>query len=385
MEKRENNIISSLGIIGKSDEFLKVLETVKQVAPVQITVLITGESGTGKEMIARAIHSLSPRAQNPIVTVNCGAIPEGLLESELFGHEKGSFTGAIEKRKGYFEIADRGSLFLDEIGEMPLSTQVMLLRVLETQEFMRVGGTTSIRTDVRVIAATNQNLEKAVAKGEFRKDLFYRLNAVNIHLPPLRKRKEDIRMLALYFAREVCEKNNIPFKGFTAEAFRLLEEYSWPGNIRELKNVIERVLILGKGEKIDDKLLVSHLKTNIPEDDRNLPVVLNKSPDQAERELIYRALVDLRLAVEDIRTFIRTNYNPPFKTIPNPIPTELPVTPIDEPVLNEDTKFNLRDMEKILIEQALKEFKGNRRKAARALGIGERTLYRKIKEHNIEE
>jgi len=385
MEKRENNIISSLGIIGKSDEFLKVLETVKQVAPVQITVLITGESGTGKEMIARAIHSLSPRAQNPIVTVNCGAIPEGLLESELFGHEKGSFTGAIEKRKGYFEIADRGSLFLDEIGEMPLSTQVMLLRVLETQEFMRVGGTTSIRTDVRVIAATNQNLEKAVAEGEFRKDLFYRLNAVNIHLPPLRKRKEDIRMLALYFAREVCEKNNIPFKGFTAEAFRLLEEYSWPGNIRELKNVIERVLILGKGEKIDDKLLVSHLKTNIPEDDRNLPVVLNKSPDQAERELIYRALVDLRLAVEDIRTFIRTNYNPPFKTIPNPIPTELPVTPIDEPVLNEDTKFNLRDMEKILIEQALKEFKGNRRKAARALGIGERTLYRKIKEHNIEE
>ncbi|RKY75296.1 sigma-54-dependent Fis family transcriptional regulator, partial [candidate division KSB1 bacterium] len=376
---------SSLGIIGRSDEFLKVLETVKQVAPTTINVLITGESGTGKEVIAKAIHALSPRANNPMVNVNCGAIPEGLLESELFGHEKGSFTGATEKRKGYFEIAHTGSLFLDEIGEMPLHTQVRLLRVLETQEFMRVGGTTTLKTDVRVIAATNQNLEDLVAKGEFRKDLFYRLNAVKIHIPPLRKRKEDIKLLAFNFAREFCEKNNIPFKGFSPEALQIMKEYSWPGNIRELKNVIERSIILSKGNQIDKDMIEPHLESVIGNNERALPVIMNKSPDQAERELIYRALVELRLAVEDIRSFIRQNYSHPFKPIAHPIANEVHIAPVNDSNNSDDESLNLRDMEKNMIDKALKKYKGNRRKAAKALGIGERTLYRKIKEHGIEE
>jgi len=388
MEKKERNTLNSLGIVGRADSFVKVLETVKQVAPLQITVLLFGESGTGKEIIARAIHTLSARADHPLVTVNCGAIPEGLLESELFGHEKGSFTGASGKRQGYFEIAHNGTLFLDEIGEMPLQTQVGLLRVLETQEFMRVGGTAPIKTDVRVIAATNQNLEAQVTRGEFRKDLFYRLNAITIQLPPLRKRKDDIRLLAALFAREVCAKNNIPFTGFTAGAFELLREYPWPGNIRELKNLIERVIILSKGEKIDADLIEPHLHTAFDDYDRPLPMIVNKSPDQAERELIYRALVDLKLAVEDIRSSIGILYQQPVRSIPYPLSRDVQEAPFEEHIPArepDETSLNLREMEKRVIAKALEAYSGNRRKAAEALGIGERTLYRKIKEHNLEE
>jgi len=217
-----------LGLIGESESFLQVVESIKQVAPTNITVLITGESGTGKEMVAKAIHQLSNRKDKPLLSVNCGAIPEGILESELFGHEKGSFTGASETRKGYFEAADGGTLFLDEIGEMPLNTQVKLLRVLEEKEFMRVGGARQIQVDVRLLAATNKNLEIAVEKNLFRKDLFYRLNAVNIYVPPLRQRKADIRPLTLQFTENVCKENNIIFQGFTPDALQYLERTS-PG------------------------------------------------------------------------------------------------------------------------------------------------------------
>jgi transcriptional regulator with GAF, ATPase, and Fis domain len=369
-----------LDLVGKSEAFLLAWELIKQVAPTQITVLITGESGTGKEMIARTIHSLSPRGERPLITVNCGAIPEGILESELFGHEKGSFTGATETRKGYFEIADGSTLFLDEIGEMPLGTQVKLLRVLEEMEFMRVGGSRIQRVDVRVIAATNKDLETAVRRGEFRRDLFYRLNAVRIWVPPLRDRKEDVRPLALNFAVGVCRDNKIEFAGFTDDALELLENYSWPGNIRELRNVVERVIILERGQKIDRVLLESHLGVGF-ESERNLPVATHKTTDQAERELIYRALLDIRVAVEEVRSLLTENR-----------PQRLPVSSVNSNhdaieearLVSLEQDFNLNGIEKRQIIKALDRFAGNRRKAARALGIGERTLYRKLKEFGIE-
>ena len=381
MAQKENHDIESLretlGLLGKSEPFLQVMEIIKQVAPTNITVLITGESGTGKEMFARAVHQLSPRREKPLLTVNCGAIPEGILESELFGHEKGSFTGAVETRKGYFEVADGGILFLDEIGEMPLGTQVKLLRVLEEKEFMRVGGTKIQRVDVRVLAATNKNLEISVNKGEFRKDLFYRLNAVKILIPPLRERKEDIRPLTIHFAEEICKTNHIQFQGFTEDAFKFLEENSWPGNIRELRNVVERIIILEKGRKVNRKTLEVHIGREI-EHDRNLPVIVHKTADQAERELIYRVLLDIRIVVEEIRSLILGHH-------PQGIQSQFQAEVTPEATLHqEDHDLNLKNMEKQQIEKALEMLNGNRRKAAKALGIGERTLYRKLKEYGLE-
>ncbi|MFC1502148.1 sigma-54 interaction domain-containing protein [bacterium] len=383
--KTESKKNPTLGfeLIGESEPFKQVMESVKQVAPTNITVLITGESGTGKEIIARAIHKLSNRNEKSLFTVNCGAIPEGILESELFGHEKGSFTGASETRKGYFEVADGGTLFLDEIGEMPLATQVKLLRVLEEKEYMRVGGTETKQVNVRVLAATNKNLENAVQKGTFRKDLFYRLNAIKIEIPPLRRRKKDIRPLAIHFAQAVCDENNIKFGGLTEEALNFLEEYSWPGNARELRNIMERVIILGKGKRIDRALIQNHIVTE-PETDRNLPVVLHKSTDQAERELIYRALIEIRMAVEEIRSMIlgripngkkKSEFNYPFEAAGESKEVES----------IEKENLNIINMEKSLIKEALDRFRRNRRKAAKALGIGERTLYRKLKEYNLED
>jgi transcriptional regulator with GAF, ATPase, and Fis domain len=252
-------ISDKLELIGRSESFQQLVESVRQVAPTSITVLITGESGTGKEIIARAIHELSPRRAKPLITVNCGAIPEGILESELFGHEKGSFTGAVDMRRGYFELADGGTLFLDEIGEMPLTTQVKLLRALDTKEFMRVGGNRIQHVDVRVIAATNRDLELAVQRSEFRKDLFFRLNAVKIHILPLRERRPDIHPLVEYFAEEVGRQNAIRFQGFTEEAIHILEAHSWPGNIRELRHVIERAIILERGQTIDGLVMKKHI------------------------------------------------------------------------------------------------------------------------------
>ncbi|MBN2102478.1 sigma-54-dependent Fis family transcriptional regulator [bacterium] len=366
--------------IGQSSAFMQLIESIRQVAPTQITVLITGESGTGKEMIARAIHHLSQRKNHPLINVNCGAIPEGILESELFGHVKGAFTGALETRKGYFELANGGTIFLDEIGEMPLSTQVKLLRVLESQSFMRVGGSTSIQVDVRVIAASNKDLEKAVKHDEFRKDLFYRLNAVHLSAPPLRKRREDIQLLTQHFAERICSENRIQCPEFTEEAMYRLSEYHWPGNIRELRNIVERLIIFEKGQTIDGTIVQRHLEQP-GSMEQQLPMVINKTTDQAERELIYRALLDIRVALEDLRRLVVTyhersiaqsSWTPSGKEIiPNSIDHDTPILTIQE-------------LEKQQIEKALIRFRHNRRRAAKALGIGERTLYRKLKEYGLE-
>lgn len=364
-------------MIGHSEVFLQLMETIRQVAPTEITVLIVGESGTGKEMVAQAIHALSRRENRAMMTVNCGAIPQGILESELFGHTRGAFTGAVETRKGYFELADGSTLFLDEIGEMPLETQVHLLRVLETREFMPVGGHSVKKVDVRVLAATNKNLEKAVHQGEFRKDLFYRLNAVKITVPPLRARREDIRELTEYFSQQICSQSNIPIKRFTPEAFRVLEQYGWPGNIRELKNILKRILIFEKQNTIDDSQIRYHLGEQTSES-RSLPMIMNKSSEQAERELIYRALMELRLAVEDIRNLILQQSSQGLQLPPG------------SQISTEDTQKDLsprtlKSLEAGAVLEALKRHNGNRKKASRDLGIGERTLYRKIKEYGIHE
>ncbi|MCK5149028.1 sigma-54-dependent Fis family transcriptional regulator [bacterium] len=361
--------VGTLGMEGRSRSFMQMMETIQQVAPTHITVLITGESGTGKEMVARAIHRLSPRREQTMISVNCGAIPEGILESELFGHEKGSFTGASETRKGYFEAAHNGTIFLDEIGEMPLSTQVKFLRVLETREFMRVGGTTPIKVDVRVLAASNRNLAQAVEQAEFRNDLFFRLNAVTVDVPPLRHRDDDIRLLTHHFSQVVADEHSIIFEGFTEDALIWMEDYAWPGNIRELRNLVERLIILEKGRQIDKVIIQRHMGQT-PEGHRNLPVHLKKTTEQAERELIYRALIDLRMAVEDIRTMLLSktqNVQPVNMTTPD------------------NNTLDLKSMEQQLIEKALQIYHGNRRKAAEALGLGERTLYRKLKEYGLED
>jgi DNA-binding NtrC family response regulator len=365
--------------VGRSPAFMQLVESIRQVAPTQITVLITGESGSGKEMVARAIHQLSTRKTASMITVNCGAIPEGILESELFGHEKGAFTGASDARKGYFEMADGGSIFLDEIGEMPLSTQVKLLRILESQSFMRVGGSRSVQVDVRVLAATNKNLEEAVERGEFRNDLFYRLNAVHLIVPPLRKRREDIPLFINLFKEEICRSNQIACPDFSEDALDYLIDYHWPGNIRELRNFLERILIFHRGPVLSREIVVQQLSAAGPSE-AQVPMVLHRSPEEAERELIYRALLDIRVALEDLRRLIvhyheRRIEGERLWTPPGQIVHEPP---------KEEAVMTIQEIERQQIEKALLLFGNNRRKAASALGIGERTLYRKLKEYELE-
>ena len=293
------------GIIGRSVEMREVVDIIMQVAPTDITVLITGESGTGKEVVAKAIHQASNRADKKMISVNCGAIPEGILESELFGHAKGSFTGAFESRKGYFEIADGGTIFLDEIGEMPVATQVKLLRVLENGEFMRVGSSESTHVDIRVIAATNKDLEDEVTARRFRQDLYYRLRSVNIRIPALRQRRADILLLTELFLKELHQGNDTPAIMLTEDARTALTNYSWPGNVRELRNVIESISILERGNVVDAHTLKKYLHSNEQEEiNRHLPVHLNKSSEQAERELIFRALVEIRSELMDIKNSV---------------------------------------------------------------------------------
>lgn len=361
------------GLIGRSAEILEIVDTIRQVAPSDITVLVTGESGTGKEVVARAIHTASKRAAKPLVTVNCGAIPEGLIESELFGHEKGAFTSAVEQRKGFFEAADGGTVFLDEIGELPLGTQVKLLRVLENGEYMRVGSSEPRRANVRVIAATNRSLELEVQQKRFRSDLYFRLRSVNIHLPPLRERREDLPVLVERFVQEIGTRSGVRFEGFTNDATDLLMNYDWPGNIRELRNALESMLVLESGRRLSaetvDKYLKGRASVNV---ERNLPVVTGKSVEQAERELIYRALLDIRSNLLELRDLISGGDQGAAR----------------RPAANRDngaSALSLDEMERKMIQSALERHEGNRRLAARDLNISERTLYRKIKEYGLAE
>ena len=378
---RYTEIKQEIGIYGSSPEIEEVIRVVSIVAPTDLSVLIIGESGTGKELIARAIHNLSGRKNKPLVSVNTGAIPEGILESELFGHEKGSFTGAVGQKKGYFEAANNGTIFLDEIGEMAINTQVKLLRVLEESEFMRVGGTETIKVDVRVIAATNKNLERAVKNGEFRQDLYFRLKAITIEIPPLRRRKEDIETIVAQFVAELSEQEKFRFKGFSPEAMHIIKEYEWPGNVRELKNFVETALILNKGEVVNSTYVQANL--NIRSDSRNLPVPLNRPHDQAERELIYRTLWALKLDVDEIKQMLVDMKGRSFESN---LDHDLPLVHND--IENENESFELKPttlaaMERDMIKQTLQKFAGSRRKTARALQISERTLYRKIKEYGL--
>jgi len=358
------------GIIGKSLEIQEIVDVIQQVAPTDITVLISGESGVGKEVIAQAIHNASKRSKKQLVTVNCGAIPEGLMESELFGHERGSFTSAIDTRKGYFEIADGGTIFLDEIGEMPLATQVKLLRVLESGEFMRVGSSSPRKSDVRVIAATNKDLQYEVQHKRFRPDLYFRLRSVNIVIPPLRNRSEDIPLLVDHFVKGFTDKNGIRFEGFADDATELIMDYRWPGNVRELKNVIESMLVLESGKRITADDVRKHLREyrdTVVE--RNLPVVANKTVEQAERELIYRALLDLKSSILELRDLVLQDAAGRERSQDTTLHHS-----------NHDGAMTLDEMERRMILNALDRNKGNRRMAAKELNISERTLYRKIKE-----
>lgn len=357
------------GIIGRSKEINDLVDIIMQVAQSDISVLIYGESGVGKEVFAKAIHDFSNRSSKPMVSVNCGAIPEGIIESELFGHKKGSFTGAVESRKGYFEIADNGTLFLDEIGELPLTTQVKLLRALETKEFMKLGAETTTRVDVRIIAATNKDLQKEVDTKRFREDLYFRLKAVTLTIPPLRKRKSDIEELTRHFIKGYCESNKLPLPEISEKALEILKNYAWQGNIRELKNTVETALALNRGKNLTEEMFSDLTNDYVDfEEQRNLPVFLRKSSEDADRELMYRALFELKKDIMEIKDLIVHQYhNSNLNNIDN----------------NHDEILSIRDLEKDAIKKALDKVRGSKRKAAKLLDISERTLYRKLKEYDL--
>jgi len=381
------------GIIGESPAIQEVLVKIEQMAPVSSTVLIEGESGTGKELVARAIHDLSPRRAKPFIAVSCAAIPDTLLESELFGHEKGAFTGAAERRLGRFELADGGTIFLDEIGEMPAATQVKLLRVLEDRTFFRVGGTQAIKVDVRVVAATNKSLKEEVALGRFRDDLFYRLNVLYIYLPPLRERKTDIPLLVRRFVAEFAKQHGRAFRGITPEALQILVDAEWPGNIRQLRNLIESMVVLAP----EGEIRASDIPKDIREHGSMLPMrLLGPGRDVGgaggvgapELEFIFRSLVELKLQVEEPRR--RLEERPPRVEVIEVGPgsgVSAVTSGVAEAAREADVVYRpgmtMADVERAAIEAALRETQGNRRKAAEVLGIGERTLYRKLKAYAL--
>jgi len=385
------------GILGESAPIQEVLVKIEQMAPVTSTVLIEGESGTGKELVARAIHDLSPRHGRPFIAVNCAALTETLLESELFGHEKGSFTGATERRLGRFELANGGTIFLDEVGEMPAATQVKLLRVLEEKSFFRVGGTQPIHVDVRAIAATNKSLKETVALGRFRDDLYYRLNVLSIYLPPLRERRSDIPMLVRTFTAEFARTHDRPFKGITPEATQILVDADWPGNVRQLRNLIESMVVLAP----EGEIRASDIPREIRERTRTLPVRISKQEIGAgsqELEFIFRTLVELKMQLGELRQRIEERPSERVevievgggsRTVTQTRHLEAsvdPLTPISDlptPVIYKPG-MTMSEVERAAIDAALRETRGNRRKAAETLGIGERTLYRKLKEYAID-
>ena len=389
-----NEIKNRFGIIGNDPKLNSAIDTAVQIAGTNLSVLITGESGVGKEVIPKIIHAFSPRKHNNYIAINCGAIPEGTIESELFGHEKGSFTGANEARKGYFEAADKGTIFLDEVGELPLPTQARLLRVLESGEFIRVGSSKAQKTDVRVIAASNINFMHAVREGKFREDLYYRLNAVPIYIPPLRERKGDIHLLFMKFALDFADKYKMPAVRLEPDARTLLEAYRWPGNIRQLKNVAEQISVLESNRQISAEVLGKYL----PADEPNSLPVRNCDSGTAgniqDRDIIFKMLFQLREEVDELRAIIgKPDSNVPEIPKVHALPAKLSdmpdfsiVVPSAEVVpVKEDAPLTIHDMNDDMIRRALEKHEGRRKAAAAELGISERTLYRKIKELKINE
>ncbi len=420
------SIKQRFGIIGNNQELNRALDIAAQVAPTDISVLVIGESGVGKEHIPQVVHALSSRKHGPYIAVNCGAIPEGTIDSELFGHEKGSFTGANEMRKGYFEVADHGTIFLDEVAELPLSTQVRLLRVLESKEFMKVGSSKVQKTDVRVVAATNVNMTKAVKEGKFREDLFYRLNTVQINIPPLRERGNDIVLLFRKFAIDFAERYNMPVIKLSTEAQEIAIHYHWPGNVRQLRNVTEQISIIEQQREISGEIIKKYLPDYLEEKHPAIVKATNNnnigSSTQedftSDREIIYKVLFDIKTDIANLRKEIhdltngainQTNknthetinieevqYTPDIMTINRPIVTPVHKESgvihktdlsnksniIDTEEFTEDN-LSLMDSEYQLIQKALEKHEGKRKAAAKELGISERTLYRKLKEYNI--
>ncbi|MCY1636541.1 sigma-54 interaction domain-containing protein [Marinifilum sp. D737] len=402
------------GIIGNSYALNRAIDIAVQVAPTDLSVLITGESGTGKEVFPQIIHQFSSRKHAPYIAVNCGAIPEGTIDSELFGHEKGAFTGALSDRKGYFEVADKGTIFLDEIGELPLSTQVRLLRVLETGEFIKVGSSKVLKTNVRVVAATNVNIPKSVKDGKFREDLYYRLNTVPISMPPLRERQDDIHLLFRKFAQDFAEKYRMPPLRLDEGAQQMLKSYRWPGNIRQLKNITEQISIIEKERQINAENLQTYLPRS---DEQMLPALYTEHKKQeksfsSEREILYQVLFDMKKDMSDLKKLvfdlmqkggdssdlqkdnamlIRKLYEDQEMDIVQHQPVKQPTVNIstpDDSVIQDTEVFveeslSLEEKEIELIKKALDKHNGKRKYAAQDLGISERTLYRKIKEYDI--
>lgn len=404
------------GIIGNNETLLRAIDVAIQVAPTDLSVLITGESGVGKESFPQIIHQFSRRKHGQYIAVNCGAIPEGTIDSELFGHEKGAFTGAIGERKGYFGEADGGTIFLDEVGELPMPTQARLLRVLESGEFIKVGSSKVEKTNVRIVAATNVNLTQAIAEGRFREDLYYRLNSVPVQVPPLRERGEDIALLFRKFASDFAEKYRMPAIQLTEDARQMLLAYAWPGNVRQLKNITERISILETNREIS----ASMLKYYLPEqgNGQRLPALAGTKSDksfESEREILYQILFDMRKDVTELKKLVndlmaeRASVVHPssvpavsYGFAPEPsvvargssdVPTILhpsvkPAAPVDDDI--QDTEeyveesLSLDEVEKEMIRKALERHRGKRKSAARDLNISERTLYRKIKEYGLD-
>ena len=395
-----DKIRNSVGIIGESDSIKEMLMLISQVASTDISVLVTGESGSGKEMVARAIHKNSKRKFESLVVVNCAAIPSGIIESELFGHKKGSFTGATENKKGYFEESHKGTIFLDEIGELPKETQSKLLRVIESGEFMRVGESKTHKVDVRIIAATNRDLYKEVKNDNFRQDLYFRLKTINVVVPSLRNHISDLHLYIDRFGLDFTLKNDIIFKGFSSDAINLLKQYKWPGNIRELKNMVESLIVMNKGNRIDGEMVKSQLNLNQNDDNGNSLIPVNDNSDKLERELMLKQLFYLRQDINEIKQFLMSEIksseikpsNPAlFLPLENSEKENTSVLKSDE--INDATinaikdeiigELTMEELEREVIEKYLNKFKGNRRKTAEALEISERTLYRKIKEYEL--
>lgn len=400
------------GIIGNSPLLNNAVRVAMQVAPTDMSVLITGESGSGKESFSKIIHYLSPRKHGQFIAINCGSIPEGTIDSELFGHEKGSFTGAYDSRKGYFEVTNGGTIFLDEIGEMPLGTQARLLRVLENGEFIRVGSSKVLKTDVRVVAATNINLMQKVEEGKFRIDLYYRLSTVPIYVPPLRDRGSDIDLLFRKFAGDFAEKYRVKPVTLTDDARELLLQYRFPGNIRQLKNLVEQISVLSTGDRVID---AATLKQYLPQES-NLPALLPSSAAEkdaiSERDLLYKVLFDMKRDMVDLKKLVLDIYNnqgkggqlvkdhpqlfdgiehEAHKSAPEPVLLKVHANPVEQEEIQDithetedDDSLSIEKKERELIVRALRKNNNKRKYAARDLGISERTLYRKIKQYGLE-